>query len=127
MKITSGHTLSRVTRQFEITDDQPVVGMAYSRPPKKVRVYSGVIEYTWKGGAWIVINERAVNLRGIVLKKDGSESANSHSRHPIATSNWMALQLQLADEFAWLQPVIDLLRPTGELSMMTLAGTKVTP
>ena len=126
MKVTTTHSAMKVTREFTITGDGPVVPMAYNRQGKQVRVLRGAIEYTWTPEGWIVINEYAVNLLCIVLKKDGSESVNSHNRRPEATSNWTATQLEVDEEYAWLQPIIDLLRPTGEPSMMSLKGTEVT-
>lgn len=126
MKVSTTGSNARIVRQFVITEDNPVVGMAYASQPKKVIVDRGVIEYTWQDGRWVVKNEYAVDVVGDVLKKDGARSKNVHSRHPNSVINsYRHPELRLADDFLWLQPIIDLLRPNGDLSMMILNESEV--
>lgn len=117
MKVSTQLATLRVTRRFTITENHPIVGMAYATQPKKVRVESGQIEYSYKDGRWVIDNEYAINLNAIVLKKDGTDSLNKHSRHPNTVSY---RDVTFTPDFAWLQPVVDILRPRGDLSMITL-------
>lgn len=127
MKITSRPTHATVTRQFTIDADHPVADMAYARPPKKVRIERGVIHYTLKDGRWIVDTPYAIDIAGTVLKKDGTPSANSHKRSPKDDfqASLAAGELVLSEDFTWLKPIIDLLRPSGELAMFHLNDTEV--
>lgn len=123
MKVSTETANMKIKRWFHIDEDQPVVGMAYSRDGKKVRVIRGTIEYLWKDGQWVVDSEFSVDLVTVVLKKDGSDSLNTHARHADTKSysgkeNW-------TEEFAWIKPIVDLLRPTGELSLALLAEYEV--
>ena len=125
MKVSTKSTTATIVRQFEITEGHPVVLMAYSLAGKKIRVESGEIKYTWKGGRWVVFNEYAISLVGVVLKKDGSDSLNQHSRIAGAKRVPSFNPWELSQDFLWLQPIVDLLRPKGDLSMITLTETKV--
>ncbi len=119
MKITTESSRAEITRRFIITENQPVVPMAYSRNGKKVRIERGAITYYWTDGAWTVKDRYGTNLVGIVLKKDGSDSMNEHTRNPGDHWNNPAADLadKLADGWQWLAPIIELLRPTGNVTM----------
>lgn len=128
MKITTENSSARIDRSFTITEDQPVVPMAYSRNDKKVRISRGTITYRWTDGAWTVKDSYGVDLVGTVLKKDGSDSMNDHRRNPEdhwSTSAAADLADKLTDDFQWLAPIINLLRPTGDVAMMMLNETEV--
>lgn len=117
MRVTTQNTRVEITRIFKITEDHPVVGMAYARTPKKVRIERGTIKYTWCDGSWGVSNNYDVEVSGVVLKKDGSDGLNTHSRH--MPGKWDNGQ-DAYGSWPWISEIIDLLRPTGELSMTTL-------
>lgn len=119
MKITTESSNAEITRRFTITENHPVVPMAHARPPKKVRVIRGAITYRYQGGAWIVKDSYSVTLVGIVLKKDGSDSMNDHRRNAADHQRRANGDLteKLTDEFQWLAPIIELLRPTGDITM----------
>lgn len=120
MKVTSGNTNMRIKRRADITEGHPTIAMAYARPPKTVVVDHVEIEYTWKNGAWVVNSVFSVDISGVVLKKDGEPSKNRHSRHAPSTGGY--------DKEApapWLDAIIDLLRPHGDLSMMVLRDAEV--
>lgn len=103
-----------VTRQFIITEDEPVVPMTYSSPPKKVRIERGAIEYQWFDGGWHVRNEYAVSLTGTVLLKNGLPGKNLHTRPAESQPrSWSNPFLIVADGWQWLDEIIWLLRPTG--------------
>jgi len=126
MKVTTEQTSATITRSFVISTDNPVVGMAYSSPPKEVVVDRGTIEYTWKDGRWVAKDRWAVTVVGDVLKKDGTRSKNTHTRNAReAQGSWSAPELVLHEDWAWLQPIIDLLRPNGDLSMTVLNEAEV--
>ena len=126
MKVTTTGSNATITRSFTITEGNPVVGMAYSSPPKEVIIDQGTIKYAWQDGRWVVRNEYAVNVVGDVLKKDRTRSKNTHSRYAAARpGSWRDPELVVAEDFEWLNPIIDLLRPNGDLSMMTLNDSEV--
>jgi hypothetical protein len=114
MKVTSKDTRAEIVRWVDITEDHPVVPAAYFDPPKNVRVEHVSITYTWIDGSWKAIGADHVTLRGTVLKKDGTPGKADHRRRP-KTRSWT--DRTYAPEFAWLYPVIDLLRPSGDVSM----------
>lgn len=121
MKVSTVDTTARISRQFVITEDNPVVNMAYSSPPKKVVVDRGTIEYLWRDGRWIVEDHWAVMVAGDVLKKDGTRSKNAHARSgQDAPNTRRSPEYVPAEDWQWIQPIIDLLRPNGDLSMMIL-------
>lgn len=120
MKVTSGNTNMRIKRRFDITEDRPTVPMAYARPPKQVLVDHVEVEYVWKGGAWVVDSCFSVDISGEVLKKDDTPSKNRHTRHAPSTGAY-----DREEPWAWLDAVIDLLRPTGDLTMTVLLEHEV--
>jgi len=127
MKVTTQSTTARIIRRYAIADG-PIVAMAYSNPPKNIRVTGGNIEYTLKDGDWVVKDSFAASVNGIVLKKDGTDSKNNHSRN--AGEDWNASyragRLVIAEGWEWLQEIIDLLRPNGDLTMTVLNDHEVT-
>jgi hypothetical protein len=120
MKVSTEPAHMTVVRRFKISEGHPVVGMAYSRDGKKIRVYAGEIDYTWKDGRWIITSEYSIKLNSVVLRKDGTDSKNLHSRPPGSTRARYDQPWELHEDFAWLQPIIDLLRPGGDLTMTIL-------
>lgn len=122
MKVTSKGARAEIVQAADITEDHPVVPAAYFDPPKKVRVEYVSITYTWIDGSWKVEDEDHVTLRGTVLKKDGTPGKTDHRRRP-KTRSWT--DRTYAPEFAWLYPVIDLLRPSGDISMTVLDEAEV--
>ncbi len=130
MKISTVRTDSTVIRGFVITDDTPVVPMTYSHPPKQVRIERGTIRYTWQDGAWKVKNAWAIKLTGPVLKKDGTDSKNEHTRNPAngydqcvhdSGHEWIA-----TEGWEWLADIVTALRPTGALTLPEHSGAEVT-
>lgn len=117
MKVSTHRSDLTVTRRFAITTDHPIVPMAYSTTGKRVRVVGGTIHYKWVSGAWVVKSEYDIKLGTVALKADGTDSKNEHSRNP-STVSWK--DKSYTPEFAWLQPIVDLLRPRGDLSMTAL-------
>lgn len=127
MKITSQNTHATVTRSFTIDADRPVVDMAHSSPPKKVRISRGVIRYDYEDGRWIVGGGYSIDISGTVLKQDGADSKNDHKRKP--GEDWKATRAAGAyvpsEEFTWLRPIINLLRPAGAVALVKLAKAEV--
>lgn len=123
MKVSTDGTRHSIVRTFEITEDHPIVGLAYATRPKKVRITKGAIEYHYEDGAWAVRSSFNINLIGVVLKQDGTDSKNTHSRHPEQTS--YRSDAPFREDFAWVQPIVDLLRPTGTVGLMILNESEV--
>ncbi len=121
MKITTQSSHAEITRRFTITENQPIVPFAYADQPKKVRVERGHIIYRLIDGAWKVQNSYSVTVGGTVLKKDGSDSKLDHRRSadtvPCSGLRGADLTEKLTDDFQWLAPIINLLRPTGDVTM----------
>jgi hypothetical protein len=129
MKVTS-QDLHTETKQYFRVEDGPLVDAAYFNPPKKVRITSGVITYAWQDGEWVVRNAWSVKVSGTVLKKDGTDSKADHARtakeRPRNWSEPTPTTLEVADDWGWLQEIIDLLRPVGGPTMVTLTKHEVT-
>lgn len=124
MKVTSERLTVRAVRSATITDGQPTVHMAYSNPPKKVAIDHVNVTYTYADGRWDICSPSDVKVAGTVLKKDGSPSLNRHSRWPNGTG-YGASKVVLDEGWEWLQAIVDLLRPSGELSVMILNEAEV--
>lgn len=118
MKVTTVHSHMNVSRWFTIDSGWPIVEMDSVRP-KKVRITEGMIGYVLIDGAWAIRNSWAIRIGGPVLRNDGTESKNSHFRHPRGSrqdGRWSP-----AEEFEWLNPIVELLRPVGELALTILS------
>jgi hypothetical protein len=131
MRISTMTTDSRmtVTRQFVITEGNPVIPMVYSSTRKDVVVDRGVIQYTWQDGGWKVQDAWAIDLTGDVLKKDGNRSKNSHTRHPEDDYDWRVhdsgREWVAPPGWEWLDAVVAELRPSGNLSAPLLDDHEV--
>jgi hypothetical protein len=128
MKVTSQNSYTETKRYFDV-EDGPLVDAEYFSPPKKVRVNRGCITYTWQDGEWIVPNAWAVEVSGPVLKKDGTASKAEHARRakerPRNWSEPTPTALEVADDWGWLQEIIDLLQPVGGPTVAELTGHEV--
>ena len=123
MKVSTQAAYLTVDRQFTIDENRPVVTPDSLSGGKQVRIYRGVITYVWKDGDWTLNSRWSIDLLGVVLKKDGTESQLDHRTHPEQTSyradaTWTA-------QYTWIQAVVDLLRPSGDLAMTVLDQTEV--
>lgn len=125
MKISSTSTAATVVRRFTIEADRPIVRMAYASRPRKVRIARGTIQYAWNGQEWTVKDAWSIDVAGPVLKNDGTDSKNDHSRHPDDIYRFRGQAMALTEEFEWLYPIIDLLRPVGTLALAEHDGTEV--
>lgn len=126
MKISTTGSAARIVRNFTITEGNPVVHMAYSSPPKKVIIDRGTIEFTYQDGRWIVKNHWAIDVVGDVLKKDDTRSKNTHKRDAAeAPNSWREPEYVPHEDWAWIKPIIEILRPTGDLAMMTMTDAEV--
>lgn len=113
MKIsTTGSAAMRIKRVVRIQDG-PVVPMAYSLSGRQFRVEWIQVEYKWDGDRWAVDSSFGVDLGGYVLKKDGEPSKNWHVSNP----DWDYKTKTFAERYEFVQKVVDLLRPDGELAM----------
>lgn len=114
MKVTTGVTTAAITREFTIAPDgAPVLGVEYS--VKKFRVARGVITYRWTPDGWVVKNRYSIDVEGPFVKKDGTDGAQWHNRHPDdEPGTWKSPVLVLAPGWEWLQKIIDELRPHND-------------
>lgn len=129
MKVSTMTTHMVITRRFTITEGLPVIPMAYCDPRKDVRIDRGVIKYTWEDGGWKVRDAWAIDLIGSVLKKDGTDSKNTHSRHPEDSYHWKlglpGREWVAPEGYLWLEAIVAELRPSGDLSMSVLSEHEV--
>lgn len=122
MKLTTESARAQVVRSVTV-EDGPVLSMTYSTTGKKYRVDRISITYRWVDGEWKVSSPWSVDLIGVVLKKDGSESANTTKRNAdyanrVSGTDW-------APEYDFLKPIIELLRPSTDMTMITVTDYEV--
>lgn len=96
-------TVIEVTRHVNLIDG-PVRPQPHSRSGRKYRVERVIIHYGWIDGVWKVTGAK---LLGTVLKADGSDSKNDAREHVSCYDI----------PPAWLDELIDGLRPVGDLEM----------
>jgi hypothetical protein len=102
-----------MTRVLDITEGRPVVDQAYSN--RKVRVTSVEIKYAFdvERARWYVRGHHHVKVSGAVLRKDGKDSKLTHDRWPEpAPGTFRSPEYVAHPDWAWLAPLIDLMRPT---------------
>lgn len=119
MKVSTASTALRVKRTAVITEGHPVVPMAYAIRQTDVLVDYVEITYTSCDGEWVIRYMSDITVSGQTLKKDGTPSKNHHRRH--APGGYVD-----EEPWPWLDEIIDLLRPSGNLSMKTLRDYEVT-
>lgn len=114
MKFTDNGHNARYIRRISVADG-PVHPMAYSQTGKVFRVDHVEIRYTLdpESGHWDWNSRSDINLTGPVLKKDGSDSRNFHTRHPGCKYN----PYRLAEDYAWVGKLIEDARPIGEVHL----------
>ena len=114
MKISSsGSAQMRIKRVIRVTDG-PVIPMAHSLTDKQFRVEWVQVEYKWVNGEWTVDSMFGVDLGGYVLKKDGEPSKNWHVSNP---NDWDHKARRFGGKYEFVQTLVDLLRPSGDLMM----------
>lgn len=114
MKLKDVATHAKITRTVEIEPEgAPVLPLEYSLDGKRFRVTLLAITYTWTAGRWTTDSYSSVQMSGPVLKKDGTDSKNSHTRYPYY--GWLGHP----DMYPWLGTVIDALRPTTDTILTT--------
>lgn len=119
MLLTSyGNTQVTIKRSVTVTDG-PVVPQSYSSTGRRFRVERITITYKWINGRWVVDSQFSIDLVGTVLKKDGSDSLNTHCGHPEYT-DWKTREFR--GPYAFVQDVVDLIRPSGDVEMPEVAG-----
>jgi hypothetical protein len=114
VKLKDTATHAKITRSMEIEPEgAPVLPLEYSRDDKRFRVTRITITYTWTAGRWTNDSYAAVQMTGPVLKKDGTDSKNDHTRYP--AYGWP----RDPDMYPWLTAIVDLLRPTTDMILTT--------
>jgi hypothetical protein len=114
VKLKDTATHAEITRSVEIEPEgAPVLPLEYSLDGKRFRVTLLTVTYTWTAGKWVADSYSSVQMSGRVLKKDGTDSKNNHTRYP--AYGWPAAQ----DMYPWLDTIIDALRPTTDMILTT--------
>lgn len=114
MKLKDTATHAKITRTVEIEPEgAPVLPLEYSLDGKRFRVTLLTITYTWTAGKWVADSYSSVQMSGRVLKKDGSDSKNNHTRYP--AYGWPTAP----DMYPWLDTIINALRPTTDMILTT--------
>jgi hypothetical protein len=116
MKYTDDSTTATYTRRINITDG-PVHGQAYSTTGRQFRAERITIPYALTdAGTWEVYSAWAIDITGVVLRKDGSDSQNTHSRKPDSANRYRE-PLRFEGEWAWVGELIDAARPEGRVTL----------
>lgn len=123
MKLTEPRAATALfTRRINVAEG-PVHPMAYSSTGKTFRVERVGIDYNLaKDGTWQVVRESSVWVTGTVLKKDGSDSRNDHTRTPRADPGTWGAPVTFTGEWEWLNSLIDAARPVGAVTLPALGG-----
>lgn len=117
MKITSEPAGANVTRIAHLTDGPVVRADGYTR---SYRVDTISIRYTWtpETGRFDVDDTFDVNLAGPWVKKDNTDAKDRAAGLRPEYTSWRSGTWKT--QYAWLQPVIELLRPSpGLMAFMT--------
>lgn len=117
MKVTSKPAIARVIRQFEVPVGPVIRPDGYQR---SYRVDSGTIEYVWRNGSFVAESIFAIRLDGPWVKRDGTDAKDRATGMRPTGANQ-----ELAEDYRWLKPVIDRLRPQSDLSMTSLHNYEV--
>jgi hypothetical protein len=121
MKVTSEEATATVRRIARITEDHPVIHPAGYR--RAFRVDTVEIEYTWANGEFTVASRFHVHMNGHWVKKDGTDALDRATGMRPEYEDWSARTYQ--PQYDFLKPIVALLRPNADLSMMTLNETEV--
>lgn len=116
MKITQTRRADQIVRTFDI-EDGPVLPFPYSSAGKTFRVKQVTIVYRNHGNSpWEVEGIFSISITGPVLKKDGTEGKEIFNGRPESD----ALTAGLLSHYQWLRELIDLARPSGRSTALTI-------
>jgi hypothetical protein len=121
VKVTTEGTKATVRRVLTISSDNPIV-----RPDgykRSFRVVTVVIDYDWKDGRFDVGGTFSVSLSGPWVKSDGTDAKDSAGGIRPDYVGWDTREWQ--PQYDFLKPIINLLRPSADLSMMVLTEAEV--
>ncbi len=120
MKLTTEKQTVTVQRVIEV-DDGPVIQPAHYRSSFRLDIIR--IEYIWVDGEYRVPGAYAIHMGGHWLKKDETPGK---SRATDITPDYANYRTgEYTEQYVWLQPLIDLLRPTGAPSTTVLREHEV--
>lgn len=104
MEFVHSSTTGLMTRRFNVIDG-PVQKHSSSSTGKRYRVEGGQVTYILDRGAgeWRM---QSIQLRGPVLRKDGSEGKETFGGNP--GYGW-----ESQHEYVWLTKLVDAMRPEG--------------
>lgn len=120
MKLTTEKQTVTVQRVIEV-DDGPVIRPAHYRSSFRLDIIR--IEYTWKDGEYVVPGGSAISMGGHWIKKD--KTAGKSRAVDISPDYANYRTGEYTEQYAWLQPLVDLLRPAGVPFMTVLLGHEV--
>lgn len=121
MKVSTDKSRATVRRVARITEDQPVVKpVGYRRP---FRVDTVVIDYEWEDGTFRADDSFSIHMEGHWVKKDGTDALDRAAGMRPDYVSYYSREWQ--EQYAFLEPIIDRLRPNGDLSMMILTDAEV--
>lgn len=119
MKVTSEPAVATVVRVIRI-EGGPVVQPAFYR--RSFRVDHVQIKYTWIDGRYTVGHDWDIRMAGQWIKKDGTDAKDrAGDIRPSRSFDSLAFE----PPFAFLDALVTMLRPSGELAMMVLDGAEV--
>lgn len=105
MEFVNDRSQATINRSINIIDG-PVIPHPSSGTGKKIRVMQVQITFTLKDDEWVIRGWTTVQISGVVLKKDGTEGKETW----LGTVHYC---WQKMPEYAWLDLLIDAVRPEG--------------
>lgn len=119
MFITTTDTTPKVIRKAVLLDAAPIPPKAtyFSTP---IRPYEIEIEYVWDLQLGWYVGGYQVRVQARKVKKDGSDSeVVVNDVRPLTELDPTTKAKRYRREWAWVQSVVDLLRPTGSVRGMS--------
>jgi hypothetical protein len=123
MKYTDNRSASTIVRCIDI-EDGPIHKQAYSTAGRLFRADRIAIKYYLADtGTWEVQSSYEISITGTVLKKDGSDSQNGHTRRPESVNRY-GEPSRFEGEWAWVGELIDRARPEGLVVLPSLEAVR---
>lgn len=116
MKLTTQRPTAVVQRPFTLTDGPVIHAAGYRRA---YQVEAGTITYTWEDGAFTVASRFDIHLAGHWIKRDGTHAKDSADRMRPGYVSY-APGADFTEQYRFLDQIIEMLRPGGDLTMTVL-------
>jgi hypothetical protein len=120
VKVTTTSAKATVRRVATIKEGPVVHPSGYRRD---FRVETVVIDYDWQDGRFDIEGSFAIHLSGHWVKQNGDDAKDSASGMRPEYESYRSLEF--AAQYKFLDAIVNLLRPSPDLSMMILNEAEV--